>query len=122
MKRFLFVAASLLLALTAEAEVRGYGELTLDFKRAKKTGQSIVIPAENGQKQKLYVAVVCEGRVFNSTDDEMIWGEWRETNNIFESRIVADVCNLFEISEITLPQAGVLASQASRKRISVNTY
>ena len=38
MKRFLFVAASLLLALTAEAEVRGYGELTLDFKRAKKDG------------------------------------------------------------------------------------
>ena len=98
MKRFLFVAASLLLALTSEAEVRGYGELTLDFKRAKKTDQSIVIPAENGQKQKLYVAVVCEGRVFNSTDDEMIWGEWMETNNIFESRIVADACNLFEIS------------------------
>ena len=93
MKCFLFVAASLLLALTAEAEVRGYGELTLDFKRAKKTDQSIVIPAENGQKQKLYVAVVCEGRVFNSTDDEMKWGEWREPNNIFESRIVADVCN-----------------------------
>ena len=36
MKRFLFVAANLLLALTAEAEVRGYGELTLDFKRAKR--------------------------------------------------------------------------------------
>ena len=93
MKCFLFVAASLLLALTAEAEVRGYGELTLDFKRAKKTDQSIVIPAENGQKQKLYFAVVCEGRFFNSTDDEMTWGEWREPHNIFESRIVADVCN-----------------------------
>ena len=93
MKYFLFVATSLLLALTAEAEVRGYGELTLDFKRARKTGQSIVIPAERDQKQKLHVAVVCEGRVFNSTDEEMKWGEWREPNNIFESRIVADVCN-----------------------------
>jgi len=93
MKRFLFVAASLLLAFTAEAEVRGYGALTLDFTRARKTGQSIVIPAENGQKQKLYVAVVCEARVFNSTDVEVIWGEWREPNNIFESRIVADVCS-----------------------------
>ena len=98
MKRFLFVAASLLLALTAEAEVRGYGELTLDFKRAKKTGQSIVIPAENGQKQKLYVAVVCEGRVFSYTNNEMKWGKWREPDNIFESGIVADVRNLFEIS------------------------
>ena len=48
---------------------------------------------KNGQKQKLYVAVVCEGRVFNSTDDEMKWGEWSEPKNIFESRIVADVCN-----------------------------
>ena len=92
MKRFLFVAASLLLALTAEAEVRGYGELTLDFKRARRTGQSIVIPAAN-KNQQLYVAVVCEGRVFNSTDGEMKWGEWNEPKNIFESRIVADVCN-----------------------------
>tara|TARA_B100000674_G_scaffold296755_1_gene246069 strand:+ start:582 stop:740 length:159 start_codon:yes stop_codon:yes gene_type:complete len=50
------------------------------------------------KNKKLYVAVVCEGRVFDSIDDEMIWGEWREANNIFESRIVADVCNLFEIS------------------------
>ena len=93
MKRFLFVAASLLLALTAEAEVRGYGELTLDFKRAKKTGQSIVIPAENDKNQKLYVAVVCEGRIFNSTNNENKWGEWGEPKDIFESRIVADVCN-----------------------------
>ena len=93
MKLLLFVAATLSLAFTAEAEVRGYGALTLDFTRARKTGQSIVIPAENDQKQKLFVAVICEGRVFNSTDDEMKWGEWREPKNIFESRIVADVCN-----------------------------
>ena len=93
MKRFLFVAASLLLAFNAEAEVRGYGALNLDFKRARKMGQSIVIPGENDQKQKLYVAVVCEGRVFNSTDNQMKWGEWGEPKDIFESRIVADVCN-----------------------------
>ena len=93
MKHLLFVAATLLLALTAEAEVRGYGALTLDFTRARKTGQSIVIPAENDQKQKLFIAVICDGRVFNSTDNEMQWGEWREPKNIFESRIVADVCN-----------------------------
>ena len=93
MKRFLFIAAILLLGFTAEAEVRGHGGLTLDFTRARKMGQSIVVPAKNDQKQKLYVAVVCEGRVFNSTDDEMKWGEWSEPKNIFESRIVADVCN-----------------------------
>ena len=93
MKQLLFVAASLLLAFTAEAEVREYGALTLDFARARKMGQSILIPAENDQKQKLYVAVVCEGRVFNSTDDDMKWGEWSEPRNTFESRIVSDVCN-----------------------------
>ena len=93
MKHLLFIAATLLLAFTAEAEVRGYGALTLDFARARKTGQSIVIPAENDQKQKLYVAVVCKGRVLNSTDDDMKWGEWSEPKNIFESRIVSDVCN-----------------------------
>ena len=93
MKRLLFVVATLLLGFTAEAEVRGYGALTLDFTRARKMGQSIVVPGKNDQKQKLYVAVVCDGRVFNSTDDENKWGEWSKPNNIFESRIVADVCN-----------------------------
>ena len=93
MKRLLFVAATLLLGITAEAEVRWYGALTLDFARATKNGKSIVVPGENDQKQKLYIAVVCEGRVFNSTDNEMEWGEWNEPKNLFESRIVADVCN-----------------------------
>ena len=93
MKRLLFVAATLLLGFTAEAEVRGYGALTLDFSRATKNGKSIVVPGENDQKQKLYIAVVCEGRVFNSTDNQMEWSEWNEPKNLFESRIVADVCN-----------------------------
>ena len=95
MKPLLFVAATLLLGFTAEAEVRGYGALTLDFTRARKMGQSIVVPAKNDQKQKLYVAVVCEGRVFNSTDDKIKWGEWSKPKTNFESRIVADVFNFF---------------------------
>ena len=93
MKHLLFAAATLLIAFTAEAEVRGYGPLTLDFSRAKNMGQSIVVPATNNQKKQLYVAVICEGKVYNSTDDEMKWGEWNEPENIYESRIVADVCN-----------------------------
>ena len=93
MKRLLFIAATLLLALSAKAEVRGYGGLTLDFTRAKKTGKSIIVPGENDQKQKIHVAVACEGRLFNSTNDEIKWGEWSEPKNIFESRIVADICN-----------------------------
>ena len=93
MKRLLFITATLLLALSAKAEVRRYGGLTLDFTRAKKTGKSIIAPGENDQKQKIYVAVACDGRVFNSTDDEMAWGKWRDPQNIFESRIVADICN-----------------------------
>ena len=56
-------------------------------------GQSIVVPATNNQKQQLYVAVICEGKVYNSTDIGMEWGEWNEPKNIYESRIVADVCN-----------------------------
>ena len=93
MKRLLFIAATLLLALSAKAEVRGYGGLTLDFTRAKKTGESIIVPGENDKKQKIYVAVACAGRIFNSTNNEMEWGEWGEPKNIFESRIVADICN-----------------------------
>ena len=93
MKRLLFIAATLLLALPAKSEVRGYGGLTLDFTQAKKTGKSIIVPGKNDQEEKIYVAVACEGRVFNSTNDEMEWGEWSEPKNIFESRIVADICN-----------------------------
>ena len=52
MKRLLFVAITLLLGFTAEAEVRGYGALTLDFTRARKIDQTIVVPAKNGQKRK----------------------------------------------------------------------
>ena len=93
MKRLLLIAATLLLAISEKAEVRGYGGITLDFTRAKKTGKSIIVPGENDQKQKIHVAVACEGRVFNSTNDEMEWGEWSKPKNIFESRIVADICN-----------------------------
>ena len=93
MKRLLLIAATLLLALSAKAEVRGYGGLTLDFTRAVKAGKSIIVPGQNDQKQKIHVAVACEERVFNSTNDEMEWGKWSEPQNIFESRIVADVCN-----------------------------
>ena len=93
MKRLLFIAATLLLALSAKAEVRGYGGLTLDFTRAKKTGKSIIVPGKNDQEEKIYVAVACEGRAFNSTNGEMEWGEWGEPKGIFESRIVSDICN-----------------------------
>ena len=93
MKRLLFISATLALTLSAKAEVRGYGGLNLDFTRAKKTEKSIIVPGENDQKQKIYVAVACERRVFNSTNDEMKWGKWSEPKNIFESRIVADICN-----------------------------
>ena len=93
MKRLPFIAATLLLALSAKAEVRGYGDLTLDFTRAKKTGKSIIVPGENDQKKEIHVAVACEVRLLNSTNDEMKWGEWSEPKNIFESRIVADICN-----------------------------
>ena len=39
MKRLLFISATLALTLSAKAEVRGYGGLTLDFTRAKKDGK-----------------------------------------------------------------------------------
>ena len=92
-KRLLFITTTLLLALSAKAEVRGYGGITLDFTRAKNTGKSIIVPGKNEHKQKIYVAVACERRIFNSTQDEMKWGEWSEPKNIFESRIVSDICN-----------------------------
>ena len=62
MKRLLFISATLVLTLSEKAEVRGYGGLTLDFTRAKKTEKPIIVPGENDQKQKIYVAAACERR------------------------------------------------------------
>ena len=56
---------------------------------------------QNNQKQKLYVAVECKGRALNSTYDEIKWGKWSEPENIFEPRIVANVCHLFETNQFT---------------------
>ncbi len=66
MKRLFFLVTALLTTFPAIAETRKYGPLTLDFGRAQKMGQSIVVPGTNPQKQPLFIAVLCEERLFNS--------------------------------------------------------
>ena len=47
------------------AEIRIYGPLILDFDRAQKMGQSIVVPSKNSKGQPLFIAVLCTERLFN---------------------------------------------------------
>ena len=93
MKGLFFVIITLLTTVSAIAEPRKYGPLILDFSRAQKMGQSIVVPAINAQKQPLYIAVVCAERLFNFTGAGTKWNGWNEPATINEAKIIADVCN-----------------------------
>jgi len=93
MKRLFFLVIALLTTVPAIAETRKYGPLTLDFGRAQKMGQSTVVPGVNPQKQPLFIAVLCENRLFNFTGAELKWNNWNKPATIYEAKIIADVCN-----------------------------
>ena len=90
MKRLFYLVIALLTTAPAIAETRKYGPLTLDFGRAQKMGQSTVVPGVNPQKQPLFIAVLCENRLFNFTGAELTWNK---PATIHEAKIIADVCN-----------------------------
>ena len=93
MKRLFLLVVAILTTVPAIAETRKYGPLMLDFGRAQKMGQSIVVPGTNPQKQPLFIAVLCEDRLFNFTSAESKWNDWNNPANIHEVKIIADVCN-----------------------------
>ena len=93
MKRHLFLVITFLTAVPAIAETRKYGPLILDFGRTQKMGKSIVVPGINPQKQPLFIAVLCEDRLFNFTGAESIWNDWNKPVNIHEAKIIDDICN-----------------------------
>ena len=87
MQRLLCIAASLLLAIPANAQVRNYGPLRVDLSKAKQMDEFIVVPAKNPRGQYLYVGVFCKERLFNK------WKEWSNPETMHEAKIVADMCN-----------------------------
>ena len=93
MNRLPFLVAALLTAVPALAETRKYGPLILDFGRAQKMGDSIVVPSVNPQKQTLFIAFLCAERLFNFTGAGSKWNDWNEPATIHEAEIVSDVCN-----------------------------
>ena len=84
---------TLLATVSAIAEPRKYGPLILDFSRAHKMGQSIVVPGTNPQKQPFFIAVLCGDCLFNFAGAESKWNDWNKPANIHEAKIIADVCN-----------------------------
>ena len=88
-----FLVIAFLTTAPAIAETRKYGPLMLDFARAQQMGQSIIVPGTNPRKQSLFIAVLCEERLFNFTGAESKWNEWNKPANIHEAKIIADVCN-----------------------------
>ena len=93
MKRLLFLVAIISTTFTVKAQVRNYGPLILNFSQAKQMEESIVVPAKNSKGQPLYVAAFCEERLFNFTGAEFEWNDWSKPTTVYESKIVADICN-----------------------------
>ena len=93
MKHLFFLVIGLLTTVPAIAETRKYGPLILDFGRAQKMGQSIVVPGINSQKQPLFIAVLCEDRLFNFTGTESKWNDLNKPTNINEAKMIPDFCS-----------------------------
>ena len=93
MKFLLCIATILSTVCPVLGETRIYGPLILDFDRAQKMGQSIVVQSKNSKGKPLFIAVLCKERLFNFTGFESKWNDWGEPANIHEARIIADVCN-----------------------------
>ena len=102
MKGLFFVVITLLTTVSAIAEPRKYGPLILDFSRAQKMGQSIVVPAINAQKQPLYIAVVCAERLFNSL--------------VLERNGMAGMSRLLLTKQKLLPMCAILFEQLQKQR------
>ena len=93
MKILPFVAAFLSITSTARAQVRTYGPLVLNFDEATRIENTIVLPAKNQQGQALFLGIFCEERLFNFTGEGYRWKDWGSPTNVYEARIVSDVCN-----------------------------
>ena len=89
MKCLFFLVIALLTTVPAIAETRKYGPLILDFGRAQKMGDSIVVPGVNPQKQPLFIAVLCAERLFNFTGAGSKWNDWNEPATIHEAKILS---------------------------------
>ena len=69
------------------------------FWSRSKMGQSTIIPGTNPQKQPRFISVLCEDRLFYFTGADLKWNNWNRSSAIYEAKIIADVCHLFETSQ-----------------------
>ena len=95
MKRFLgfLVVMSLISQSHVMAQVRKYGPLRLDLRNVRKDDFAFIVPAINKQDQTLFLGIYCEERLFNFTGAGGQWKEWDTPQNVYEARIIADICN-----------------------------
>ena len=95
MNRFLrFIFFILLISQSdVRAQERRYGPLRLDLRNVRKNDFAFIIPAKNKQDQALFLGIYCKERLFNFTGAGGLWKEWEPPQNVYEARIVADVCN-----------------------------
>ena len=93
MKHLLVFFTFFIMSAYARAQDRKYGPLLVDFENARRSNSSIIIPARNQKGQSLFIGVYCKNRLFNFTGAEGQWKDWEIPVNIYEAKIVADVCN-----------------------------
>ena len=85
------------IALTPQSHVmaqdRKYGPLRLDLRNVRKNDFAFIVPAKNKQDQTLFLGIYCEERLFNFTGAGGKWKVWETPQNVYEARIIADICN-----------------------------
>ena len=92
MKSVLAFLALSLLGGPANAELRQYGPLSVDFSQSKTMNGAIILRATNSKDQVLFVGAYCDKGLFNYTGAEYKWKSWHKPATEHERNIVNDLC------------------------------
>ena len=93
MKPVFVLLALTLLGGAADAELRQYGPLSVDFSQSKTMNGAIIRRATNSKDQILFVGAYCDKGLFNYTGAEYKWKTWNKPATADEKQLVADLCS-----------------------------
>ena len=94
MKSVLAFLALSLLGGPANAELRQYGPLSVDFSQSKTMNGAIILRATNSRDQVLFVGASCDKGLFNYTGAEYKWKTWNKPATEHEEQLLVDLCNI----------------------------
>ena len=94
MKPVFALLALSLLGGSANAELRQYDPLSVDFSQSKTMNGAIILRATNSKDQVLFVGAYCDKGLFNYTGAEYKWKTWSKPATADEEQLVIDLCKI----------------------------